>query len=644
MKIKYTIYSIITLLFICQAYSQKSVLATANKDYDRYAYVDAIATYERIAAKGYKDEKMFQKLGNAYYFNADLPKSEKWYSKLFEMNKDQGIEYYYRYAESLKSIGEYKKADSILEMYFKKADSNDRRAKLYSVNKNYLEEIEANSGRYAIEDAGINSEYSDYGSSFSGDNLIFASSRDTLGRLGIKSKWTNQSFTNLYQSTVKADGRLGMPVLFEGKVNSKFHESTPVFTKDGKTMYFTRNNYLDGKKGKDSERIVLLKIYRATYVDGSWRNIVELPFNSDNYSVAHPALSSDDKELYFASNMPGTLGQSDLFKVYINKDGSYSKPENLGSSINTEGRETFPFIADNNVLYFASDGRPGLGGLDIYETQMDNKGGFATIKNIGAPINSNQDDFALLIDDKSKRGFFTSNRDGGKGYDDIYRFSEIECKQVVFGQVIDSETKMPISSAKVSLYNQSNSFISGGIADNEGRYSFKVDCGKLFTVRASIKNYESNEGKVAIPNLTGETDMGQIPLDKTGCTVAVGDDLGKCFGITMIYFDLDKYNIRSEAALDLEKILDVLVEYPNMKLDIRSHTDSRQTFKYNELLSDRRAKSTIAWLVKKGIKADRLKGKGYGETQLVNKCSDGVECSEEEHQRNRRSEFIIVAM
>ena len=170
-------------------------------------------------------------------------------------------------------------------------------------------------------------------------------------------------------------------------------------------------------------------------------------------------------------------------------------------------------------MYFASDGRPGLGGLDVYEIQINSNGGFGDIKNIGAPINGNQDDFALLIDDKSKRGFFTSNRDGGKGYDDIYKFSEIECKQVVFGQVIDSETKMPISNAKVSLYDKSNSFISGGIADNEGRYSFKVDCGKLFTVRASMKNYESNEGKVAIPNLTGETDMGQIPLDKTGCTL-----------------------------------------------------------------------------------------------------------------------------
>ena len=641
MKIKKISHYLFLLLFVGHGFAQKASLAAADKEYARFAYVDAIATYERIAAKGYKDEKMFQKLGNAYYFNAELPKAEKWYTELFNMNKEQTSEYCYRYAQCLKSIGEYKEADKILELYYKTAGSDDQRAKLFGGNKDYLEDITERSGRFVIEDAGINSHYSDYGSSFYGNSLIFASARDTVGVFNKVSKWTNQSFTNLYSAKVNLAGKFESPIPFNKKINSKFHESTPVFTKDGKTMYFTRNNFLDGKKGKDKERIVLLKIYRAINVDGEWKDVVELPFNSDQYSIAHPALSVDDSELYFASNMAGTLGQSDLFKVKINKDGSYSVPENLGATINTEGRETFPFIADDNVLYFASDGRPGLGGLDIYETQIDDNGAFGVVKNIGAPINSKQDDFALLIDSKSRNGFFTSNRDGGHGYDDIYKFSEIKCKQQLIGQITDFETKIVLPKAKVSLYDIKDKFIMGSVADDQGNYSFDVDCGKSYSVRASMKNYETNDAVIAIPKVSGKTDL-PIALNREGCELTVGVDLAKCFGIKLIYFDLDKSNIRKDAALDLEKILDVMQQYPQIKIDIRSHTDSRQTFKYNESLSDRRAKSTRAWLINKGIAPNRLTAKGYGEYQLINKCADGVECTEEEHQLNRRSEFIVL--
>ena len=636
------IYSACLMLLVSQGYAQKASVAAADKKYERFDYIDAIATYERVAQKGYKDEKMFQKLGNAYYFNAEFGKAEKWYSELFDMNKDQTGEYCYRYAQCLKSIGDYKKADKILELYAKKA-GNDQRALLYINDKNYLEDIKANSGRFNVEDAGINSEFSDYGTTFLGDKLVFASSREVAGASKKVFSWTNQVFTNLYTSRVNSNGRLEEPVLFDTKVNSKFHESTPVFTKDMKTMYFTRNNYIDGKKGKDDQRITLLKVYKATLENNVWKNVVELPFNSDEYSVAHPALSNDDKVLYFASNMPGTLGQSDLFKVNINADGTFSTPENLGSAINTEGRETFPFISDDNQLYFASDGRPGLGGLDVYSTKIEGLNSFGKIENIGAPINGNQDDFAFFIDSNSGIGFFTSNRSGGKGYDDIYKFSKVKCVQVLNGIVTDFETKMAIPNAKVSLFDKNNQFINGTVANNSGEYHFDVECGKVYNVRADKNHYETNEDPISIPNASGTTNL-PIALNKEGCELTVGTDLAKCFGIKMIYFDLDKSYIRKDAALDLEKILDVMQQYPKLKIDIRSHTDSRQSFKYNESLSDRRAKSTRAWLISKGIDSSRLTAKGYGEYQLINKCADGVECTEEEHQLNRRSEFIVVAI
>lgn len=648
MKMKKIILSAFFILFIQQNFAQKVQVEAADKKYERYSYIEAIATYERIAEKGYKNEAMFQKLGNSYYFNANLEKAAKWYSELFALNMDQDSEYCYRYSQSLKSIGDYKKADEIIALFNKKA-ATDQRAILYRNDKNYLKNIEANSGRFAVEDAGINSKYSDYGTAFSGDNFVFASARDTIGVSKTVFKWTNQSFTNLYSSTVSTTGRLGQPERFSRKINSKFHESTPVFTKDGKTMYFTRNNYLDGKRGKDAERITLLKIYKATAENGVWNNVVELPFNSDNYSVAHPALSPDDTQLYFASNMPGSLGQSDIFKVAIHSDGTYSTPVNLGVAVNTEGRETFPFITDDNELFFASDGRPGLGGLDIYRTKMgtDSTASFAEVTNLSSPINSPQDDFALFMDSKSKIGFFTSNRPGGHGYDDIYKFSAIPCTQSLSGTISDSESNEAITNASITLYDKDHKKLLNTFSDSSGNYSFAVDCGQTYIVGAKKEHYESNEDITVIPNNSGKTTL-LLKLTKDGCHLIVGQDLAKCFGIKMIYFDLDKSNIRKDATLELEKILDVLQQNPKVRIDIRSHTDCRQTAKYNEALSDRRATSTMDWLIKNGIAAYRLTAKGYGESQLINDCgcepTNESNCTEEQHQANRRSEFIVTAI
>ncbi|WPR70459.1 OmpA family protein [Flavobacterium sp. NG2] len=643
MKKNILLYITIISVFSLNIYSQKARLAAADKKYDNFAYIDAIKTYERIAEKGYKSAEMFQKLGNAYYFNAQLENAAKWYGELFAMQTELQPEYYYRYSQSLKAIGDNKQADAMMEK-FNQLSGDDKRAKLFKKNRNYLAEIKANSGRYKVEDAGINSKYSDYGTAVYLNKIVFSSARDT-GSLGQrKHTWTNQYFTNLYMADLGEEMTPGAPSKFDKNINSKFHEATPAFTKDGKTMYFTRNNYLEGKKGKNGNDITLIKIYKATLENDKWAKIVEMPFNSDNYSTAHPALSPDEKTLYFASDMPGTLGLSDLFKVKINEDGTYGNPENLGNSINTPGRETFPFISEDNEIYFASDGHPGLGGLDVFVSKIFEDGTFNEVQNVGADINSPKDDFAYLIDSKSRRGFFTSNKDGGQGYDDIYKFLEtkkLTCDQKLFGQITDIESKEALPNAKVSLFDKKFNEISSKMSDAKGNYSFMVECGKTYYVRAEKPEYNTNEANITVGKENGQTEL-NIALEKISCKVAVGDDLGKCFGIKMIYFDLDKSNIRHEAALDLEKILDVLKQYPNMKLDIRSHTDCRASFKYNEALSDRRAKSTIEWLVKNGVSSNRLTGKGYGEYQLVNHCADGVKCSEEEHQENRRSEFIIT--
>jgi outer membrane protein OmpA-like peptidoglycan-associated protein len=644
-QIQTLIWSAFLSLVAIQGYGQKNKIATADKEYNNYAYINAIKTYERIAEKGYQSVELFQKLGNAYYFNAELAKAEKWYSELFTMNNDQEPEYYYRYAQCLKSVGQYDKADKMMSEFNKKS-GNDARAKFFDKNRNYLDLIKANSGRYTIEDTGINSEFSDYGSSFSNAKLVFASARDTGSVSKKVFKWTNQSFTNLYESAAESNGKLSQPKRFQSSINSKFHESTPVFTKDGTTMYFTRNNYLDGKKGKDSNKITLLKIYKATQKGGKWTDVLSLPCNSDQYSVAHPALSSDEQTLYFASDMPGSLGQSDLFKIAINKDGSYGTPVNLGAAINTQGRETFPFISAENELYYATDGRPGLGGLDVFVSKIENDGSLSESQNIGSPINGKTDDFALLIDSKSRTGFFTSNREGGKGYDDIYKF--IETKKLTYGQelsgiVTDRDNGTVLPNTQVVLLDHSFKELKQVISDDKGYYFFEVVCGETYYVCANKQEYNTSEQKTTIVKETGKTDL-SIPLEKKVKPVKVGDDLAKVFEIKIVYFDLDKSFIRKDAAYELEKILSVMEQNPTMKIDVRSHTDSRQTHKYNNALSDRRAKSTVTWLIKNGIDSSRLMGKGYGETQLVNNCANGISCAEAEHQANRRSEFIITSM
>ena len=623
---------------------QKNTEKSADKKYDQYAYINAIKTYERIAAKGYKSEEMFQKLGNSYYFNAELEKAAKWYHELFSMTQEVDPEYYYRYAQTLKATGQYAKADEML-LKFSQKSGNDSRAKLFAQNRNYLDEIKANSGRYKIQDAGINTKYSEYGGAFYGNKLVFTSARDTGFLFQRKHKWSNQYFTKIYSSEMTSDSTLGTPKMFAKNIKIPFHEASPVFTKDGQTMYFTQNNYLKGKKGKNSEKVTLLKIYKAKLIDKEWSNVEELPFDSNNYSVAHPALSQDEKTLYFASDMPGTLGQSDIFKCKIDEDGSFGIPENLGTKINTEGRETFPFVSENNELYFASDGHPGLGGLDIFYSKIEN-GDFSKVKNIGETANSPDDDFGFVINTKTKRGFLTSNREGGKGSDDIYQFFEtrqLNCEQKLSGLVTDLETGAIIINAKISLFNNSFKVLKTSTSDKNGYFYFDVDCDTNYYIRAEQTDYNTVEKRIEIPNNSGKTEV-SIQLEKNIKEVKNGDDLAKTFGIKIIYFDLDKSNIREDAALELEKILDVLLENPTIKINIRSHTDSRASFEYNDQLSEKRAQSTMAWLVNNGIVASRLIAKGYGERELVNKCADNVPCTEEEHQANRRSEFIIEGL
>lgn len=682
MRIKILSYTVLFLCFLCNTNAQTTKTsakedkkhkkkeintASADKKYDDYAYADAIIAYEDLVNKGHSNERILQRLGNCYYFLGEIKNALRWYDQLFRMNKKQSPEYLYRYAQSLKSYGHYQKADEILAEFNEKA-AGENRAALIRGEKNYLEDIKANSGRFDIADAGINSPYSDYGSTIYDNKIIFTSAKDTGGIMKPHFKWTNRTFSKLYVSDIMPDGTINTPKLFRKKENTKFNESTPIFTKDGRTMYFTRNNFIDGKRGQSDKQITLLKLYKAEFVDDEWKNVKELPFNSDQYSTAHPALSPDEKYLYFASDMPGTIGQSDLYKVSISADGNFGSPENLGPTINTEARETFPFISEENELYFASDGRPGLGGLDVFVTKIKDDGTFDEIQNVGEPVNSKQDDFAFIINSKTRNGFFSSNREHGVGQDDIYKFREIKklvCLQNLIGTISDAESQEKLSNVSLTLVDENFNIVSSIVSDENGNYTFtNIKCGKKYSIRASKNDYGIKDIPVNIKKENGETTV-LIAMDKIfkpvvaakaiavkKTTVApvkigaikVGTDLAKLLHIPMNFFDLGKATIKKTSEPQLQKVVDVLNEYPTIKLDIRSHTDSRSSTESNQILSDKRAESTKNWLIQKGIDASRLTAKGYGETELLNKCADGVKCTESEHMLNRRSEFIITTL
>ena len=633
-----TLYTLVFVLSITiGAFAQGSKLNKADKKYDKYSYIDAIEIYEKVAEKGYKSAELFEKLGNAYYFNGELDKASKWYGELFALNQEVDSEYYFRYAQALKAEGNYEKSNQYMELFAQK--TNDTRAKLFQENKDYLTDIDAVSGKYTMDKTDINSEFYDYGPTFFGKQIVFTSSRSEGNQYSKIHEWTKQNFTDLFVASIDNEGKLGSVENFSKTVNTKYNESSPVFTKDGKTMYFTRNNYNDGKKRKSDDKVIMEKIYKAELINGEWTNVKELPFSNDNYKTAHPTLSPDEKTMYFASDLPGSFGNSDLYKVSIDSNGNFGSPENLGPTINTEGRETFPFVDADNNLFFASDGHPGLGGLDIFEAKA-NKNSFEKPVNVGKPLNSPMDDFGYITN-KDGLGFFSSNRDGGTGFDDIYTFTV--CTHTLSGLITDIDTKEILLNAKVILFDDKMNKISETTSSDKGAYSFKVECNKKYYVRAAKEEYETTEKSFGPVTKTGESKL-DIELKRNIFPVEVGTDLAKILDVSIIYFDLDKWNIRPDAAEDLEKIIAVMNQYPNMVIDIRSHTDSRQTHKYNELLSDRRAKSTLEFMVKNGINRNRLTAKGYGETQLVNNCSDDVPYKKKKQKKNRRSEFIVLKM
>lgn len=639
------------LVFSSTAFGQNGKIQSVKDDYRDFAYVKTSEVLLEVANKGYKSVDLFQKLANSFYFQNKMEEASKWYGELMQMNEVIDPEYYFRYALALKGIKDYENSD-IWMAKFNELKPNDLRGRAFLSKADYKSKIDQLS-RDDIElvNLEINTELSDFGTTEYEDGIVFSSARGG----GRKYRWNEEPYLDIYTVEKIGSDSYGEVKSIGDKVNTKFHESSAVFSPNGKYMFFTRNNYFRLKYKEDDTGINRLQLYRATLdEDGIWGDIHKIHFNSIDYSVAHPALNLTGTKLYFASDMPGTHGQSDIFVVDVNDDGTLGEPENLGSSINTEGQESFPFINTDGDLYYASTGFPGLGGLDIYRSEgvdkviKEGSNRNLPIENVGKPINSEWDDFGYYENLVTKRVYFSSNREGGKGSDDIYTFVVPEYKPVVEGTVLDVNSKELIPNATVILLDEAGNEIDRQIVGEDAYFKFEnVQADKEYLIRVEKDKYSTDEKRFITPNKNEELTF-ELLIQKDEQQIEPCDDLAKVLDIPIIYFDFDKSKIRYDAEIELQKVLAVLTKYPTMHIDIRSHTDCRGPASYNEKLSERRAQSTRQYLIKKGIAAERLTAKGYGESRLVNDCgcepTNESSCSEEEHQLNRRSEFIITSI
>ena len=497
-------------------------------------------------------------------------------------------------------------------------------------------------GEYTIKNLDINTKESDFGTAFlSKDRIVFAAPADYT--MVVKKTWNEnkQQFLDLYTGIITNDRQLIDKKRILGDVNTKYHEAGVAISKDLKTIYFTANNYYQKKFLLDSTGINNLQLFRASLsAGGEWTLKEKLPFNRVEYSLGHPALSHDDKKLYFVSDMPGGYGETDIYVVDIRDDGTFSEPRNLGNRINSEGKEMFPYIGKDDVLYFSSNGHQGYGKQDIFASKIfDNT--VSKPMNLEEPINSEEDDFAFIIDDTRNRGFFSSNRKEGKGDDDIYSFLAspelyIHCVQQITGIVKSESSGELLPGTKVTLIDENGEEIESVIADENGVYIInKSLCDITAILIGSKEGYLNDEQNISTVN---DIDSDALQVDLNLPDQFVSNKVN----INTIYFDFDKYDIRTDAAKELDKVVQVMAEYPKLMIEAGSHTDSRGEDKYNMKLSEKRAKSTVDYIISKGIDASRITYKGYGETQFVNNCANGVKCTKEEHQLNRRTEFKIA--
>ena len=692
-NIKQILLILIVLSVQCVSAQQKD-LKRAKRYFDRTYYSEALPIYEE-AVEDKQSLEIVKNLADCYYYTNDLVNAQRWYRYLIKTFNEPDQEYYFRYVQTLKASGNTEEATAFTRNYL---SQNPDPTVLAGFEKDIheLENITAIGNRFTIKSLPVNTKNAEFGAVKYGDNLVYSGVANS-GLFGKVYKWNNENYLDLVTiplSNLKSTDTIVATTSFSETVNTAMHEADAIFTKDGKTMYFTRNNFKKGKRAKDKNKVSNLQIFKAELADGKWSNIVALPFNSDDYSTEHPALSNDEKILYFASDMPGTLGSFDIYSVAVN-NGNFDVPKNLGNTVNTPRKEQFPFVSKDNKLYFSSNGREGYGSLDVFVSDIKD-GTYSKALNIGLPVNSGYDDFAFNIDPDTKEGYFSSNRLEGKGSDDIYGLKETkpliveDCKQFISGVITDVDTTLPLDSALVLILDSDGKEIETIKTAADGKFNFTVGCQQSYvltatkelyskgnkTVKTGKERYKITDASMALKSeamLKKEAEVAAVQAKENAvkeketavkekeaekvrkvaeskkrveAIMAKEKDIVKdkdrlLIKTEPIYFDYDLWYIRKESKPILNRVIELMKKYPDMVVEIGSHTDVRGNNKYNLDLSSKRAASTRTYFLEQGIPAKRIFSKGYGETVPIIRCVPDDACTEEQHELNRRSEFVI---
>ena len=561
----------------------------------------------------------------------------------------------------------------------------------------FIKSTNAQEQRCFVKNLNLNSKYQDFDLvKYLDSTVIFSSTRRQKSIKQPKWSGNNQPYLELYSAKINKDGSFTSIEKFSKTINTKFHDADITFSKDLKTIYFSRSNYFNKKYVKDTLGRNLIQLYKARKgKNGKWFE-KEMPFNSKDYQTGHPTLNDDQTKLYFISDMPGGYGKTDIYVVDVYLDGTYSTPKNLGSKINTKGREMFPEIWKNDYLYFSSDGYiDGQGGLDIFSVKLNEGKPEEVAYNLPRPINSYSDDFSISFNKDKNSGFLSSNRPGGKGDDDIYSF-QFSCEQYIKGityqdvrsldsikamefyyhdnmkrirdsingtptksvvsldnnKIIEMDTESAVdsifnssegikilSNTKVLLSDISGQKIDSTISNEKGEYFFTINCLDSLKLIAKKINYTTEIFHANSTAQNADTIFVDFRLKEKDILMRGNQHI---LNIDPFYFDFDRADVSTQSVIGVLTIVDILRKYPSLHIEINSHTDSRGTDEYNIKLSNLRSAVMKQWIVARGIDEARITANGYGESKLMNDCADGVKCKEEEHAKNRRSEFLIT--
>lgn len=617
---------------------QKQKEKRAERLFNSFSFISAIDTYERMIEKEINKNYAQRKLADAYIMIRQPENALPIYSQVVKQPRVPS-EYYLYYAQALRANGDYSASKQWMKKFKDAGNKEDSRVKKFFKNDDLASAIFNSSEKNTIHTLNINSKYNDFGSYVVNGQLFFASSRHLAAAVKRVYAWDHQPLLDMYQTSVENPSN-EQTIALDGDVNTIHHEGPATFNAEGTKMYFSRNNFHEDKKIADESGVMQVGIFSADFIDGKWENAKPTNLNNPDYIVYHPSLSNNGKTLYFASDMPGGFGGTDIYKSEVGVDGTLGTPQNLGEVVNTESNEGFPFIHTDGILYFSSEGHVGLGLMDVFVSVLDENNEIVNVINLGEPINSKYDDFGYFLDNDGFKGYISSNRKGGMGGDDIYAFTRIP-PLTLKGQIFDAVNNEPVEGAKVVLTRENGEEIAYFITGINGAYTHLIPRDENFILKGSKEKYQSVEQNFNSFGLEKEKEL----VVNLNVALAPIENVAILADLEIIYFDLDKSFIRPDAAIELDKVVALMNKYPEMVIRLESHTDSRANDDYNMALSNRRAKSTYDYIISKGIDPLRIpKYEGFGETQLVNKCSNDVKCSKEEHQMNRRTEFVIIKM